>query len=233
MFLLSLITLLYHAINIYLPFLYYVQQTWHWIGYAYDSINTCFKSKYRTWWLLCMQLCLEWNYKINWMQCGVWQPGVCIVVLPICCIWVILCQDWRPHNNRWKLYDTCTNIISRKDALIFTLKWSRLALRKYGHQVTCLIVTLCDTVGKVTALQTHFTNPRIHLTVSCNTPHWNRNVNISVPKWCIVGYRTGALCDLWDCSIDPSPASEQLATETCLCEGIIWCWIYACFSSFK
>ena len=28
--------------------------------------------------------------------------------------------------------------------------------------------------------------------------HWNINMHISVPKWCIVGYGTGALCDLWD-----------------------------------
>ena len=26
------------------------------------------------------------------------------------------------------------------------------------------------------------------------TPHWNRNVHISIPMWCIVGYRT---CPLW------------------------------------
>ena len=32
---------------------------------------------------------------------------------------------------------------------------------------------------------------------SHNAPHWNRNVYISVPKWCIVGYGIGALWDLW------------------------------------
>ena len=38
--------------------------------------------------------------------------------------------------------------------------------------------------------------------ISHNAPLWNRNVHISVPKWCIVGYGTGALWDLWIWSFD-------------------------------
>ena len=43
--------------------------------------------------------------------------------------------------------------------------------------------------------------PQCTCSISHNTPHWNRNEHISVPKWCVVGYRTGALWDLQDCSI--------------------------------
>ena len=32
--------------------------------------------------------------------------------------------------------------------------------------------------------------------ISHNTPDWNKNVHISVPKWCNLGYMTGALWDL-------------------------------------
>ena len=37
--------------------------------------------------------------------------------------------------------------------------------------------------------------------MSCNAPVCYRNVHISVAKWCIVGYETGALWDLWERSI--------------------------------
>ena len=37
--------------------------------------------------------------------------------------------------------------------------------------------------------------------ISYNTPHWNRSVHISVPMWCVVGYETGVLWDIWDWSI--------------------------------
>ena len=40
--------------------------------------------------------------------------------------------------------------------------------------------------------------PQCTCPTSHNAPLWNRNVHISVPKWCIVGYGTGALWDLWD-----------------------------------
>ena len=40
--------------------------------------------------------------------------------------------------------------------------------------------------------------------ISHNTPHWNRKVYISVPRWCIVGYRTGTLWDLWNRSFATS-----------------------------
>ena len=39
--------------------------------------------------------------------------------------------------------------------------------------------------------------------MSHNAPFCNRNVHISVTKWCIVGYGTGALWDLCDRSIHP------------------------------
>ena len=32
--------------------------------------------------------------------------------------------------------------------------------------------------------------------ISHNTPHWNRYVHFSVPKWCIVGYGTGPFARL-------------------------------------
>ena len=37
--------------------------------------------------------------------------------------------------------------------------------------------------------------------ISHNAPFCNRNVHISVTKWCIVGYGTGALWDLYNRSI--------------------------------
>ena len=37
---------------------------------------------------------------------------------------------------------------------------------------------------------------------SHNAPVWNRNVHISVLKWCIVGYETSVLWDLRDWSIN-------------------------------
>ena len=40
------------------------------------------------------------------------------------------------------------------------------------------------------------TSPILH-----NAPFCNRNVHISVTKWCIVGYLSNALWDLWDGSI--------------------------------
>ena len=48
---------------------------------------------------------------------------------------------------------------------------------------------------------TNFTNPTIHQSLSHNVPLCNRNVHISVTKWCIVGYSSDALWDLWDGSI--------------------------------
>ena len=45
------------------------------------------------------------------------------------------------------------------------------------------------------------TNPKCTCPISHTTPFWNRNMHISVPNWCIVGYVTGALWDFWDCSI--------------------------------
>ena len=37
--------------------------------------------------------------------------------------------------------------------------------------------------------------------VSHNAPFCNRNVHLSVTKWCIIGYLSSALWDLWDGSI--------------------------------
>ena len=44
--------------------------------------------------------------------------------------------------------------------------------------------------------------PQCTRLISLNAPLWNRNENISVPMWCIVGYWTGVLWDLWEWSID-------------------------------
>ena len=45
--------------------------------------------------------------------------------------------------------------------------------------------------------------PKYACPISHNTPIRNRNVHISVPKWCIVGYHSGTAVwwDLWDWSI--------------------------------
>ena len=58
----------------------------------------------------------------------------------------------------------------------------------------------------------HRNIPQCTCPLSHNTPSWNRNVNIyiSVPAWCIVGYGTGALWDLWDWSVTRGRGTEVL-----------------------
>ena len=50
------------------------------------------------------------------------------------------------------------------------------------------------------ANRSHYQRPQGTRHISHNAPLWNRNVHISVPKWCIVGYGRGALWNLWDWS---------------------------------
>ena len=58
--------------------------------------------------------------------------------------------------------------------------------------------------------------------ISHNAPFCNRNVHISVTKWCIVGYWTGTLWDLWDWSkvggalAGPSPVMSKFHLALCL-----------------
>ena len=51
--------------------------------------------------------------------------------------------------------------------------------------------------------------PQCTCPISHNAPLWNRNVRISVPMWCIVGYGTGALWDFWIWSIPFTTFSIQ------------------------
>ena len=46
--------------------------------------------------------------------------------------------------------------------------------------------------------------PECICAISHNITFYNRNVHISVTKWCIVGYSSDALWDLWHGSIGPS-----------------------------
>ena len=48
----------------------------------------------------------------------------------------------------------------------------------------------------------HFNIPQCIRHISNNAQFYNKNVNISVTKWCIVGYRTGAVWDLHSRSIE-------------------------------
>ena len=57
--------------------------------------------------------------------------------------------------------------------------------------------------------------------ISHNAPFWNRNVHISVTKWCIVGYGTVALWGLWD-GYKPwyNEKQQYIFTESILYKGM-------------
>ena len=55
--------------------------------------------------------------------------------------------------------------------------------------------------------------PQCTCPISHNTPLWNRNVHISVPMWCTVGYGTGALWDLWDRSILRASVANDIIVD--------------------
>ena len=67
--------------------------------------------------------------------------------------------------------------------------------------------------------------PQYTCPISHNTLCWNR----SVPMWCILRFRTGALWDLWDLSIMFSPCSLRIMyvlewrIVSALTRGLFWC----------
>ena len=65
--------------------------------------------------------------------------------------------------------------------------------------------------------------PECICAISHNATFCNRNVHISVTKWCIMGYLCDALWDLWDGSIGPitsnvTQSRDILSQKTCVCE---------------
>ena len=74
--------------------------------------------------------------------------------------------------------------------LLLTYEW-------YLCQSECLFVDVLMFNGPISQI------PKCAWPVFHKTLHWNRNVHISVPVWCIVavGYGTGVLWDLWDWNI--------------------------------
>ena len=60
--------------------------------------------------------------------------------------------------------------------------------------------------------------------ISHNAPLCNRNVHISVTKWCIVGREDGALWDKWDRSIvDTTLPFQCMCIQHIINTNIIWC----------
>ena len=57
---------------------------------------------------------------------------------------------------------------------------------------------------------------------SHNAPLWNRNVHISVPNRCIVGYGTGELWDFLDWSIKPTCKWSHWWSVCNGCHGALW-----------
>ena len=69
------------------------------------------------------------------------------------------------------------------------------------ENVVCIISAFCSGLFVITAWATsnrpNSQIPQCTCLTSHNAPLWNRNVQISVPKWCIVGCGTGTLWDLF------------------------------------
>ena len=69
--------------------------------------------------------------------------------------------------------------------------------------------------------------PECICAISHNATFCNRNVHISVTKWCIMGYVCDALWDLWDGSIDTDmqwPLSDHSSMHLSWKELCLLCW---------
>ena len=91
-----------------------------------------------------------------------------------------------------------------KSRLVKVMAWGHQATRHYLKHIQVRSMTPHGTLDHhgLSILVMHYNCPILQIPqctcpISYNTPYWNRNVHISVPKWCIVGYGTGALWDLW------------------------------------
>ena len=78
----------------------------------------------------------------------------------------------------------------------------------FSHSACCLTVTVGATITvpshsyQVTVINRSISQiPQCTCPIPHNAPFSNRNVNISVTKWRIVGYLSDALWDLWERSI--------------------------------
>ena len=72
------------------------------------------------------------------------------------------------------------------------------------------------------------TNPTMHRQKSHNAPFWNRNVPISVTKWCIVEYGTGALWD-FATGLSKQPPGLNGLTLKQLGNFFFFIWLYFMF----